>query len=111
MEVFTLAALAALVVKATSMLKFLRAGQLGDALTQLVAWAAGAGLALLAASANAMEHIDVNGVALGSLDTPSAVLLGFALASAGSFAYDYKKASDGSDSAAEPSLAPGANRT
>lgn len=110
MEVFTLAALAALVVKATSVLKFARAGQWGDVGTQVVAWAIGAGLALLAAAANAMANIDVNGVALGDLDKPSAVLLGFALASVGSFAYDYKKARDATTSAAEPPLMPRANR-
>lgn len=109
MEVFTLAACVALIVNLTSITKFLRARQIGDALTKVYVLGVGVVVAFLAASSNAMASIDVNGTPLGLLNGPSVILLGLSLASVGSFAYDYKKAVDGSDSAAEPPLAPALN--
>lgn len=104
MEVFTSAALAALVVKVTSAAKYLRSGAYKDFVTQVFVWAVGVGAAFLAVNSNAMSSIDVNGVTLGSLNGSSTVLLGVALASLASFAKDTTKAIDNSDSAAEPSL-------
>lgn len=104
MEVFTLAALAALVIKVTSAAKYLRAGQVKDFGTQVFVWLVGVGAAFLAVNSNAMASIDLNGVTLGSLDGGSTVLFGLGLSSLASFAKDTTKAIDGSDSAAEPSL-------
>ena len=104
MEVFTLAALAALVVKVTSAAKYLRSGAYKDFATQVFVWIVGVGAAFLAVNSNAMAGIDLNGVTLGSLNGSSTVLFGIALGSLASFSKDVTKAVDGSDSAAEPSL-------
>lgn len=104
MEVFTLAALAALVTKITSSIKYIKAGQLGDFVSQAVTWGVGIGLAFLAANANAMESVDLNGHTLGSLNGSSVVLVGLGLASLASVAYDFRVARDNNDSASEPSL-------
>lgn len=109
MEVFTLAMLGALVVKATGLLKLLRAKLYGDALTQLVAAGAGVAVTFLARASDVMADFDVEGVKLGTFDDATAVLFGLGLASAASYSYDWKKAVDGSDSAAEPPLAPALN--
>ena len=105
MEVFTAVTLATLVVKLTSFLKYLTAGQLRDAATQAVPWAAGVGATWVAAQASVSEGVRIWGeVTLGSLDGWSVVLTGLALGSGASFSYDVKKAIDVSDSAAEPPL-------
>jgi len=105
MEVFTAATLAALVVKVTSVLKYLTAGQWRTAVTQAVPWAAGAAVVWLGAQASATEAVRIWGeVSLGQLDGWSVVLAGVALGSSGSFAYDVKKAIDSTDSAGEPPL-------
>lgn len=106
MEVFSLAALVALVTKFTSLTKYLSGRDWNGVLTQAYTWAAGVVAAVLAAHASAMSGVAVNGVTLGSLDGASQVLLGLALGSLGSLAYDYKKAKDNTDSAAEPKLVP-----
>lgn len=104
MEVFTLAALAALVVKVTSASKYVSAGDFKSLGTQVFVWLVGVGAAFLAVNADAMSNIDVNGVTLGSLDSASTVLFGLGLSSLASFAKDTTKALDSSDSAAEPAL-------
>lgn len=105
MEVFTAGTLATLVVKVTSVLKYLTAGQWRDALTQAVPWVAGAAIVWLGAQASATEAVRIWGeVSLGELDGWSVILAGVALASTGSFAYDVKKAIDDTDSASEPHL-------
>lgn len=106
MEILTVAGLAAFAGKVASTLKQLSAGGYRAALTQALVWAAGVGLAFLAASANAMADLAVVGdLTLGQLDDSSTVLWGLGLASTISVAYDFRKAVDSSDSAREPSLA------
>lgn len=108
MEVFTAATLAALVVKITSVLKYLSAGQFREALTQVVPWVAGILVAIVAANADVASGIVIWGdMALGQLDGWSQVLAGVALGSGGSLVYDFKKAVDNSDTAAEPPLSGG----
>lgn len=106
MEVFSLVALAALVIKIGSLTKFIRAGQVGDAITQVYVLMVAIGLAWIAANASAMENVDINGQTFGSLDGGSIILVGLALGSTASFAYDYKKARDNTDTAQEPPLVP-----
>jgi hypothetical protein len=109
MEVFTAATLAALVVKFTSVLKYLSDRDWRQAVTQVVPWVAGIVAVALAAQADVAEGFIIWGQqALGDLDFWSQVLAGIALGSAGSLTYDFKKAVDGSDSAAEPPLGGGA---
>jgi hypothetical protein len=105
MEVFSAATLAALVVKVTSVLKYLSAGKTREAITQLIPWLAGVVTVMVAAQANVSEGLVVFGeLALGQLNVWSQILAGLALGSGGSLVYDFKKAVDNSDSAAEPPL-------
>jgi hypothetical protein len=104
MEPFTLAALAALALKVTSLVKFLAARSFGDVLTQLVAWIAGVGVILIAANADITSDLVVAGNTLGSMNFWSQVLVGLSLGSLGSFAYDVKAAVDNTDTAREPSI-------
>lgn len=106
MEVFTLAALAALVIKITGVAKYVRAGDVGNLISQVFVWVVGIGAAFLAASSNAMSKIEINGATLGSLNAASVILFGLALSSAASVIYDFRKAADNTDSAAEPPLVP-----
>lgn len=104
MEVFTIAGLIALIIKFTSASKYIRAGQIGDFLTQVFVWATGILAAFVAVNANAFEKIDINGTQLADLNAWSVVLLGLGLSSLGSAFVDYKKARDNNDTAAEPAL-------
>jgi len=105
MEVFTAATLSAFLVKITSVLKYVSGGQFREAVTQVIPWVAGIVVILVAAQADVAENIAVWGqTALSDLDTWSQVLAGLALGSGASFAYDFKKAVDGTDSAGEPPL-------
>lgn len=105
-EVVTLAALAALVTKFTTWLKFVRAKDWNATLTQAAVWAVGIGVAMIAAQADVAQGLTVFGNnLLADLDVWSQVLVGLGLGSAGSVVfYDYRKALDGSDSAKEPPL-------
>jgi hypothetical protein len=108
MEVFTAATLAALVVKFTSVLKYLSSRAFREAATQVIPWVAGVLAVVLAAQADVSEGFIVWGQqALGDLDFWSQVLAGIALGSGGSVVYDFKKAVDGTDSASEPPLGGG----
>jgi hypothetical protein len=107
MDTFGLAALVALGIKIVSFLKFLRSGWTDDAFTQAVTWVVGIGLVFAAAAANITSGITLYGVTLGHANAASKVLIGMALLSLGSFAYDFKKSRDDTDSAKEPSLLTG----
>lgn len=105
MEPLTLASLAALVVKIVGVIKSI-GKDTNAVVTQVLTWAVGIAVLFLAAAADVTDGIVLfAGVpALGLLDGASLVLVGLSLASLGSFAYDYKKARDGNDSAREPRL-------
>ena len=104
MEALTLATLAALVVKIMTVVKaFGKDWNL--VITQAVAWAVGVATSFLAAHSKITSDLVVFGTTkLADLDASSLLLIGMSLASSGSFLYDYKKARDNTDSAAEPSL-------
>lgn len=103
MEVFGLLTLAALVIKVVSVIKaFGKDPNL--VITQTSTWFVGIAVLFLAAYSDLGENIEVFGTRLGDFDALSIVLAGLALGSTGSFAYDYKKAHDNTDSAVEPSL-------
>lgn len=74
--------------------------------TQVVVWVT-AFIALLVASvADITEAYALPGFVqpLGELNVASVALLAWMLGGSGSFAYDFKKALDGTDSASEPAL-------
>lgn len=104
-EVVTGATLTALLVKVTSFLKYVSDGKWREALTQLVAWAAGIGVVVVAAATGVTEDLLIFGhEVLGQMNGWSQILAGLALGSGGAFAYDFKKAIDNTDSAGEPPL-------
>lgn len=107
-QVAILVAIAFAVNKTVSVIKSIVNKDKNGAVTQVVVWVIGTLAIILASHAQLTEHLVIPGltVELGSLDWPSQVLLGWIAGSTGSFAFDFKKAFDGTDTAAEPSLLP-----
>lgn len=103
MEAFGLLTLAATVIKIVSVVKAVGKDS-NFVLTQVVTWWVGIIVLFLAAFSDLGGGIEVFGSELQDFDALSLVLAGLALGSTGSFAYDYKKARDNSDTAAEPPL-------
>lgn len=104
MGVVDYAALAFLAMKLTSFLKFLTSGSYRDAVTQGVAWVAGAAVVLLVAASDFADGLALYGKNLGDLNFASCVVLGLLIGSGGSVIYDYKAARDNKDTAEEPAL-------
>lgn len=104
MSVIGMAGLIALAWKFVDFLKFLRNRDWNASLTQICVWAAGVGVVFLGAAADDTKTIKVGTIALGAMNTPGKVLLGLCVLSVGSVVYDFKKAFDNTDSAAERSL-------
>lgn len=105
MEVMTVAALAALVVKVMTVVK--SAGKdTRAAVTQGVTWAVGIGVAFLAAHAKVTQDLVIFGTfRFGDLDAGSIVLAGMSIASLGStLLHDYPNAIDANSSIVEPKL-------
>lgn len=102
--------IALLIVKLLTLAKYLT--NLGDikarkdAVTLVSAMVVGVVVVILAAHAAITEAVVIppSTIPLGLLDWPSQVFLGLVATSLGAFAYDVKKAIDGSDSAREPHL-------
>jgi energy-converting hydrogenase Eha subunit G len=105
-EIAILAGIAFAVNKTVSVVKAGANKDFNAALTQIVVWVVGFIAVALAAHAQITENLVVPGLTtpLGSLDWPSEVLVAWILGGTGSFAFDFKKAFDASDNAAEPSL-------
>lgn len=106
--VVTLAALIALPWKVVDWAKLIVNKHWSGVFTQAVAWVAGVFTLLLGSNSDAFEGYTIPGMTktLGELNSSSLILLGIAMMSAGSVAYDFKKALDGSDSAHMPHLIP-----
>jgi hypothetical protein len=107
MEILGLASLIALGMRFVSFCKFVRAKDWNSAFTQAATWGVGVALMFLASAADVTATIPVPGLAntvIGDVNSASKILLGFMLLSAGSVVYEFKKALDRSDSAAEPAL-------
>lgn len=104
MDIVPLLFMAAFVKKAVDVLKYAFAADVNGILTQVVAWAAGIGIAFLVAYSNFGDQVNVNGIALSSLNSWAIVLAGMAVASGAGFGVDTLKALDNTDSAAMPTL-------
>lgn len=102
MEAFTFAALSALIIKAIGIVKAF-GKDWNYVATQVATWIAGV-VTILVACHSAI--VTAFAPQLTNLDVGAQVLAGLMLASSGSFAYDVKKAIDGTDSATEPRLLP-----
>jgi len=105
-EIALLAGLAFAINKTVSVIKAAANKDVNGAVTQVVVWVVGFIAIMLAAHAQLTETLVIPGLSqqLGSLDWPSLLLIAWILGGTGSFAFDSKKAIDGSDKAAEPSL-------
>ena len=103
------AAIAFTINKIVSSVKAARAGQWNTPVTQLLCLVVGIAVISLAAHSSITQSYQLPGFTqtLGDIDAGSIVLFSLLASSSGSFLYDWKKARDGSDSAAEPSLLPG----
>lgn len=104
--VVVFAGLAFAINKTVSVIKALFNKDVNSVVTQVVVWAVGFGGLSLAAHAAVTSAFALPGFTqpLGDLDAASLGLLAWILGATGSFAYDLKKAVDGTDSAAEPRL-------
>lgn len=105
MEPITWLALGALVSKIVTVVKSI-GKDWNMVLTQVVVWVAGVAVSWLAAQSHLGGGIVFSGLALEKMNFADLVLAGTALGSTFSVVYDFKKARDDSDNAAEPALAP-----
>lgn len=101
-----LAGIAFAVNKTVSTIKGVSSEDWNLVLTQLAVWVVGILAILLVGAANQFQSLLVPGFEepLSNFDLSSKVALGWILGSSGSFAFDLKKAIDGTDSAVEPKL-------
>lgn len=104
MEAIGLAALIAIIWKVVDFLRFLTSGAFNAAVTQASVWLSAIAVALLAREAEPFSTIGVVGTTFGDLSTPAIILFALGLGSAASGVVDFKKAIDGTDSAAVPPL-------
>jgi hypothetical protein len=105
LEPITALSLVALVAKLIDFFRYASARDRNGVVTQAAAWAAGVAVAFLAAAADLTAGLTLVGdVPLGSVNGWSLVLVGVSLASLASAGADYKRARDGRDSAAVPTL-------
>lgn len=95
----------ALIWKIVDVLKYALARNGNGVVTQLVVWVAAVFVVIVAANADLTEGLRlVGGRPLGTLNGWSLFLAGLLLGSGASTTVDFKKALDGSDSAAVPPL-------
>lgn len=99
-----LAVLAALALKFTDFLKFVRVKDWNSVSTQAAVWVSGVVAVFLGSAADISAGVEVFGSFLGDLDIVSQILTGLSLGSVGSVLYDFKSALDGTDSAVTPPL-------
>lgn len=99
--------------KIVTVIKYLASSNKNAAITQLVVWAVGFVILLLAGNATVTEDLVVPGLSepLGDLDFGSFLIVALITGSSGSVVYDFKKAIDRTDSAAEPNLLAPPNET
>lgn len=109
MEVFSLAILGAMIGKVLTVVKAF-GKDWNMVLTQLVVWAAGFAIALIASHTSWAGDIVIQNIALDRLNTADLLFLGVALSSGMSVVYDYNKARDNNQSSAEPTLVPELDR-
>lgn len=111
MDPITAVALFALVWKIVDFLKALVNRNWNTVVTQLVVWIAALLVLALARVADVTAGIGLAGITIGDADFASLVVIALMVGSGASALVDVKKAIDGTDSAAQPQLLPGANRT
>ena len=105
-QVSVLVALAFAVNKVVSTVKDATNRQWNGVITQVAVWVLAFLAIVLAAHSQLTQNLPLPGVGLplSTLDWPSQVLLALFAGSTGSVVFDFKKAFDSTDSAAEPTL-------
>lgn len=102
----TLTAMGTLVFCVVNFLKSLTSKNWSSAITQLVAWAAGVFVVVLAAKTDYAAGVTFGDRTLDTLNGPSVIFLGLIASSILGTVTEIKKAIDTSDSAAQPPLIP-----
>lgn len=102
-----LATAVALMWKLVDFVKHCRVRDVNAIVTQLAVWGAGVVVTFLLASSDWGDKVPVGGHQLDKLNVASLVLFGLSLGATASVGYDFKRAFDGSDSSAMPSLVTG----
>lgn len=102
MDFIPLLAAVTLVWKVVDFVKYLRARDVDNALTQAAVWLAGVAVTLLLAGTNFADGIVIGDVGVGTMNWQSLLLVGLSLGSTASALVDVKKAVDNTDSAAVP---------
>lgn len=103
-DIGSLVALAAIIWKVTSFVKFLLAKDWPGVKGQAVAWVSAVVVIFLAAQADVASTTMIGERALSALDWQSLILLSITVGSTASVGYDILKGVDGSNSAKEPSI-------
>ena len=103
-----IAMMVALVFAFVDFLKGLTNKDWNSVTTQLIGWAAGVAGVFIAGSSMFASEIKIGSQSLNALDSPTKLFVGLMIASTAKVAFDVKKALDGTDSAATPTLLPGA---
>ena len=97
----------ALVWKIVDFAKAVRVRDIDAIVSQLAVWVAGVIVTFLLAATDFASGVTIGDLSLDALNAASLILLGLSIGSTGSVAYDFKRAFDRSDSAAQPSLVTG----
>lgn len=97
----------ALVWKVVDFIKACRVRDVDAIVSQSAVWGAGVLVTFLLAATDFASGVTIGDLNLDALNAWSLVLLGLSIGSTGSVAYDFKRAFDNSDSAAQPSLVTG----
>lgn len=93
-----LAVFSPIVYKLVDFLKLALNGERTPAVTQLVVWLGGIGIAFLVVHSNFSEN------SIGDLNAAATILAGLSIGSVGSVINDFKQARDNTDSAVKPPL-------
>lgn len=110
MEVVGLAGLIAIIWKVVDFAKYVTNADWNAAVTQASVWISALAVALLAREADPFADVGILGTTFGQLDLAAVALFALGIGSTASGLVDFKKAIDGSTSAATPPLIP-AGRT
>ncbi len=106
MEFLPAIAMITLVIKLIDFSRYARARDTNGIVTQLVTWAAGIVVVMLAAQTDWAADLSVGEFSLAELGLWSQVFWGLSFASTASFSKDFTKAVDNTNSAAIPTLLP-----
>lgn len=110
MELVGLAALIAVIWKVVDVIKYATSGNWNGVITQASVWGAAIAVCLLAREADPFANVGIMGTTFEHLDLAATILFALGLGSTASGIVDFKKAVDGSDSAAVPPLLGGHRR-